>query len=121
MRTYLAAHWADILNSLLLLAGFLAGRGYIRDDRLRKLIEDAVAFAEQWRKSEARETGKRPDGAAALTMAHAYIDQHAPELADDVTRPMIDAAITRVLGTTSTPKTPARKPDGKFAPKSAPR
>lgn len=111
MKAFLAAHWGDIVQTVLFVASFAVGRGYVKDAKLARVIEEAVAFAEQWRKKESARIGERPDGPAALSMARAYIEDNAPEMADKVTNHMIDAAIGKVLGA----KAQTRLPNGQFA------
>jgi hypothetical protein len=111
---YLLANPEMLVDLIIGLAILLLASGWIKDARIRRIIEDAVAFAEQWRKNRERE-GVKPSHSVIKGVAVQYAERRLPGVDAATIGNDIESMVYQK--TTPRPKAPAgpiRGPNGQF-------
>jgi hypothetical protein len=78
VASFLADHGVNIINTILMIAGFLIGKGYIKDKTIEKVYELAVAVAEQWKKNKLKPGQVVPLNTDVKQIAIDYLKRNLP-------------------------------------------
>jgi hypothetical protein len=89
---WLGAHFDAIVALIGIIGGLLISSGYIKDARLKRVVADAVAFADQWGKLNSKKKAAIPPDMANYAMkekAMQYAQDRLPgidvkELSDNI-------------------------------------
>lgn len=107
---WVQAHPDQVINTILFVWGVLIARGYVTDKRLVRLYDDAVAFAQQWKRVTVQ-AGGNPAPEEIKQKAINYLMDRGIV---DVSLSKIEAAVGKLKAAAPITGPPARGADGKL-------
>ena len=91
--TLILAHFLAIVQLTGIIGGLIIASGLIKNNRIKALINDAIAFADQYEKTQLALGNAKPTGAVLKQMAIDYVQERFPSVDVALLDKDVEAAI----------------------------